>query len=71
MNNKKLFASENKRREKRGEIILYIEKDEKFNSFITNIAKEFLSIKKIWLKRKKFEKYLLHPKEEHTRGLTP
>jgi len=28
--------------------------------------KELLSSKKIWLKRKKYEKYLLHPKEAYT-----
>ncbi|MFX1395380.1 MAG: hypothetical protein ACFFAH_17735 [Promethearchaeota archaeon] len=64
MYNKELFVSESKRRENRGKKILEIGKDEKLNFSTLNISKELLNINKIWLKKKKFEKYLLHSEEE-------
>ncbi|MFX1399451.1 MAG: hypothetical protein ACFFAS_20695 [Promethearchaeota archaeon] len=60
MLNKELLISENKRRENRGKKLLEIGKDEKLNSSIKNISKELFNVNKIWLKKKKFEKYLLH-----------
>lgn len=60
MYNKELFISENKRRENRGKKILEIGKDEKLNSSIKNISKDLFNVHKIWLKNKKFDKYLFH-----------
>ncbi|MFX1558449.1 MAG: hypothetical protein ACFFC9_14440 [Promethearchaeota archaeon] len=64
MYNKELFVSENKRRKNRGKKILEIGKDEKLNSSIKNISKELFNVNNLWLKKKKFEKYLLHHKVE-------